>query len=639
MKITDVKIENFLTVGDEVSLNLDNRGLMLITGDNRDDSSAVSNGAGKSTLADSLFWCLYGVTARGESGDSVVNNTVGKNCRVGVMIEDGGAVYSVVRYRKHKVHKNTLQIENVISGQPLTKGTDKLTQDLVNKLLGCSIEVFRSAIYSGQDSIPNLPEMTDKNLKEIVEEAAGISRLGEAYLYAREELKSKADSLLALTLELASVERHIDDAAEDYADLMKRESSFAEEKDGKLKALSSDRDSVKVLLVDKESKVLLIGETELTNKLVFLDAEVFDFLRDKKSADDHERATSRSLALSESVLRDAVKRVNDNYAKVGSIDERVGKPCDECGKAYCKEDLESASAIAARSLTESKKIARALKTSWDDAKNEQNNALTACNLIGDTSAALSAIKTTADDVRGRLAELATLKGVCKSIEGRISIFDAKIDELIGLKSPYSEMIESLKLRLETLNSRKALASSGVLNGERQVDLAEKAVKVFSPAGVRAHVLDTVTPQLNDRTSHYLSVLSDGNISAVWNTLSKTKAGELREKFTIEVSNDKGASSFGGMSGGEKRKVRIATALALQDLVASRASKPFELFIGDELDDALDEGGLERLMILLEEKAREKGTVLIISHNSLADWCNQVITVVKENGFSTIQEGL
>ncbi|MDN9032308.1 exonuclease, partial [Enterobacter hormaechei] len=78
----------------------------------------------------------------------------------------------------------------------------------------------------------------------------------------------------------------------------------------------------------------------------------------------------------------------------------------------------------------------------------------------------------------------------------------------------------------------------------------------------------------------------------------------------------GASkSFQTLSGGEKRKVRIACSLALQDLVASRVSKHIELFIGDEIDAALDTAALERLMGTLEAKARARGTVMIISHNA------------------------
>ena len=44
------------------------------------------------------------------------------------------------------------------------------------------------------------------------------------------------------------------------------------------------------------------------------------------------------------------------------------------------------------------------------------------------------------------------------------------------------------------------------------------------------------------------------------------------------------------------------------------------------------------MSILDEKARTKGTVLVISHNDLADWINQVVTIQKENGQSTMKGG-
>ena len=171
--------------------------------------------------------------------------------------------------------------------------------------------------------------------------------------------------------------------------------------------------------------------------------------------------------------------------------------------------------------------------------------------------------------------------------------------------------------------------------DKRVALLEDAAAVYGPAGVRAHILDTVTPYLNARTQEYLTVLADGNIKAVWNTLTKSKKGELKEKFSIEVVNEKGAESFEGLSGGEKRKVRLATAMALQDMVASRATKPINIFVADEVDHALDESGLERLMTVLNDKAKERGTVLVISHNSLSDWIDNVITVTKESGYGTV----
>jgi DNA repair exonuclease SbcCD ATPase subunit len=163
--------------------------------------------------------------------------------------------------------------------------------------------------------------------------------------------------------------------------------------------------------------------------------------------------------------------------------------------------------------------------------------------------------------------------------------------------------------------------------------------VFSPTGVRAFLLDEVTPFLNDQTAKYLGTLTDGHITATWTTLVKTAKGELREKFSIEVTSASAGETFKSISGGEKRKVRIACALALQDLVGRRASKPIELFIGDEIDDALDNAGRERLMTILEEKARDRGSVFVISHSDLKDWIRNTITVKKVDGKSTVEEAL
>lgn len=124
---------------------------------------------------------------------------------------------------------------------------------------------------------------------------------------------------------------------------------------------------------------------------------------------------------------------------------------------------------------------------------------------------------------------------------------------------------------------------------------------------------------------------------MWSTLTESRTGELKEKFTIGVEKY-GTGTFASLSGGEKRKVRLATTLALQDLVSSRATKPIHLWIGDEIDTALDPAGLERLMTLLEMKAREKGTVLIVSHHDLKDWVRDTVTVTME-GKSAKVEGV
>lgn len=140
---------------------------------------------------------------------------------------------------------------------------------------------------------------------------------------------------------------------------------------------------------------------------------------------------------------------------------------------------------------------------------------------------------------------------------------------------------------------------------KQMTIDDNLIAIFSPSGVRAHILDVITPFLNCRTNKYLSTLSCGNLTAEWNTLNTTKSGVVKEKFQINVVNKYGASNYKGLSGGEKRKVNLACVLALQDLASARAKKSFDLWIGDEIDNALDETGLELLMSVLHEKHKKK----------------------------------
>lgn len=55
----------------------------------------------------------------------------------------------------------------------------------MNAIVGCSADVFTSAVYAGQERMPDLPSMTDKTLKMLIEEAAGIEVLEAAHAIAR----------------------------------------------------------------------------------------------------------------------------------------------------------------------------------------------------------------------------------------------------------------------------------------------------------------------------------------------------------------------------------------------------------------------------------------------------------------------
>jgi len=643
VKIAALEICNFMAIG-EAFVELEDRGLVLVEGENRDDTSANSNGAGKSSIADALCWALFGTTARGESGDAVVNQTAGKDCSVSVLVkDDDGASYHIQRFRKHKTGKNAVTIRDLTNSLKivdLTKGTDKLTQEVINKVIGCSEEVFRSSIYAGQSTMPDLPGMTDRNLKAIVEEAAGIVILEAAYDEARKRHAKVKEGSAAVDEAVRRTQDRIENGERHLVELTASRFQWVKAQDEKIAVTRAWREG-RVEAIEKLKKKIVAAdlstvESKLTGIQKAMEAISDEQAKERKLALEYGRSDAKIVGY-KTQLRTLKERHDNAKAEVGETDHKIGCPCDECGRpltaaeiAPVKAARESRVASLARDFhlirDEAAAALEAHKTLAENLETFRASMTDASSLV--------AVSKSLNDQR---AEILTMTAQLASHIKELATIDQRIEALMKEENPFSGRLQALSKEIDAERTVLDASLKTQADVKKQLEIAEAAVKVFSPGGVRGQVLDEVTPYLNDQTAKYLGTLSDGNIRANWTTLVKTAKGDLREKFAIEVENAKGGKSFGLLSGGEKRKVQIAAALALQDLVSSRADKRIELFIGDEIDNALDAAGIERLMAILEEKARERGSVFVISHTPLRDWISQVMTVIKEGEVSRIEE--
>jgi DNA repair exonuclease SbcCD ATPase subunit len=637
MEIKKLTIENFLTIG-RAEIELDSRGLLLIQGVNSDDPSAKSNGAGKSSIVDALCWAIYGVTARGVTTDAVVNKVAKKNCCVKVEIEDGAVRYFVTRYRKDSTHKNQVFVEQqtAIGLTDMSKGTDKETQEVINQVMGCSLDVFMASVYCGQEKMPDLPGMTDKQLKLLIEEAAGVEVLSKAYAIARQRSMLRAASLTSIRSSLADLStKHASYAVK----LIEAEGGSAEFEAGR--KLRAKTELAKTLPIKEKIAELEASIEDVSKIQAEIDA-LDEKLKLQKSEEVELRALNASVAASQNEVTrlktlgiNAKAKLTSMESALLKIDERVGTPCGECGKAYHEEDMAAARIAQQASIDKFKPELRDILSKYKDASEAYKIAFNTSEYFQASMTDFSAAVSLQRDLNGRMTTSRMTRSAIESKQKEIESIGIVAKAKLGEPNPWTKSVEAVTTSIKECASDIVKIEALTLEIEAEVALLEAAVKVFGPAGVRAHILDTVTPYLNERTRDYLGALTDGNIHAEWNTLSKTAKGDLKEKFNIEVVNDKGAESFAGLSGGEKRKVRLATAMALQDMVASRATKPINLFLADEIDDALDDAGLERLMTVLERKARERGTVMVISHNALGEWIDEVITVTKKEGLATV----
>jgi DNA repair exonuclease SbcCD ATPase subunit len=634
MKFLTLEEQNFGSI-EKAKIALNDIGLVAIQGE-VESAGASSNGAGKSTIiGEALCWCLYGETAKGISGDEVVNQQTGKDCKVSATFSDDDSIYRVDRYRKHKKFKNELRLYKLAGDEEvdLTLGTTALTQSAIVRLLGCSYDVFKASVYLGQEQMPDLPGMRDKELKMIVEEAAGVERVNQAYERAktarleRSRLHSEASSTLHGLIDKEESKR---------ADLENQKESNKTFELNKAEEIKSGKEKLRAALVELK-------------ELVKPEESVFDGSRIAKLEELLLNLQAKSREIADSILVENDSRHSASIvlgleiAKITAVQDEIkklkgkaGSVCSECGKLYEEHEI----------------LEVRLRKEAEIGSLQKHETIKRATLLG-IEAGLRILVTGAAEIEEKIkkvkeaiekekqakrdaeSDMRVFVEKDKALREKIELFKSALAKHETVKSPFTDSIEKLEQELAELTVKIAEAEKLVETRKQELTTAEDACKILGPTGVRAHILDSITPFLNQNTNEYLSALSDGEIIAEWKTLVPSSTGELKEKFSIEVFSQNGGKTFKGLSGGEKRKVRIATAMALQDLVSTRATKPIDLLIMDEVDDALDEAGLERFMGILDKKSKEKGSVTVISHNSLSSWIRTVLTVKKVGQVSSV----
>lgn len=644
-----LSIKNFLVIG-EAEVDLHNCGLTLIEGRNEDDESANSNGAGKSSLVDALCWCLYGVTGRGVSGDAVINKKAKKECVVGVEVwTEGLNCYYIERGRKSSRIGNNLIVQHIIvdgndvgSGCELTKTTVADTQAVVNDLLGCSYEIFTSSIYAVQEKMPDLPALTDKALKTLIEEAAGIDKLQKASVIAKENLNDKQNSLDVLNSKISSCGNEINSLKTIIKNTETERDSWKTKAIAKRDQIKSEYDAIALERDEKTSLLLPVPELEkLEAEYRQIEAKLKEYGIEEANVRKLElnAQNKKSECITEKRLIDvAQNKINEIEQSIQNIHNKVGTACKECGKVYKEEDLTDAvNALQKDKKERQKAILKSFenfKKLVEEAKTEAIKASEARRKLSSPTELTKRQLEVGNKINCNTERKTEVSRLSKMLGEKTKALVEIEAELAG-KNPFESMLTKLNDDLKSKDNHWATLASEAEMKQMEVYVAEEVNNLYGVKGIRAHILDTITPFLNERTAFYLNTLSDGEITATWQTLTKTAKGDFKEKFSIDVQSVKGANCFAGLSGGEKRKVRVATSMALQDLVASRAKKPIDLYIADEVDHALDASGLERMMSILEEKAKQFGTALVISHNSLRDWIDNSIVVTKRDGISTV----
>lgn len=632
MRFRTIDIQNFLIIK-KGNFSFENRGLVLINGDNRDAAQFDSNGSGKTAaIVDSLLWALWGKTSKGIAADDIVRSGA-KNCSVCIELEDEdtGDEFIIGRYRKHKRFKNTVKL--FVNNQDVTGASAADTQERIDEILGIDFGTFLSSIMFAQRSVKRFSAMTDREQKEALETILSLEWLNDAYQRVGAQLSTSREDLITAKEQAEIHQEELANKQEQLDDLLAEEEAFEDRKQNRISFLQSQRKSV-------------------VGSMGTLRAGLCDHTKEIQQAKDALKILRKTLAKPhpdearlEREVQDLVTETTLAYRQFQQAVEnqqsakrlREGD-CPHCGQVIVGSYIDV-------HVADLKRRARALREEYTHVQAELDDRKLALKEIRELDHAAKAKVQKeelglTDKVRRlefeelqngpKLQEINKLQRQRNQFDAAILTAEAEVNKFTELADAVQQDIEDTEVDLAEWRRREKRL-------ERVIEYLEFWREGFSARGIRSLVLDSIAEFLNQRVAEYSDILTGGAIDVELSTLTTLKSGEVKDSFSVIARNQSGAQRYGANSEGERRRIDLCVAFALGDLIATRSQKAFNILVLDEVFTHLDASGVDMVMLLLSQLVQKKESIFVITHHEdLKSRFTNIMTVVREDGSAIIR---
>jgi len=582
-RLKNITVKNFLSVGNQTqAVDFDKQALTLVLGSNLDlggDDTGSRNGTGKTTIVNALSYALYGQALTNIKRENLINKTNGKSMLVTVEFEKNNTKFRIERGRKPNILKlfvNDSQLKTEDSEDD-SQGDSRETQKAIEQMLEMSHTMFKHLVALNTYTEPFL-SMKAADQREVIEQLLGITLLSE-----------KAEALKILVKE--------------SKDLIQQESFKIEGIKAANENVQKSIDSLGIKSsaweTKKDSDIENLGRAMMRLENVDIEAELAAHAQLKVWAENNTKISNlnRQKATLESAVGQAEKTVKKYERELESL---ANKTCHACEQELHDHKHEEMTTVAVQHLEESMKY-------FDKVSQDLLKIVDETTQIGTQS---RRPETFYDTEAEALGHKNNLDGLEKSLTTRI-----------GESNPYEEQIEELKkTAIQEINW------AAVNELTKLKDHQEFLLKLLTnkDSFIRKKIIDQNLSYLNKRLSYYIDKLGLPHRVVFQNDLS------------IEITQLGQDLDFDNLSRGERNRLILSMSFAFRDVWEGLYQSINLLFVDELMDAGMDAAGVEAGLAVLKKMARERNkNIYLISHkDELVGRVNNVLRVIKENGFTS-----
>lgn len=232
----------------------------------------------------------------------------------------------------------------------------------------------------------------------------------------------------------------------------------------------------------------------------------------------------------------------------------------------------------------------------------------------------------------------------KRREGQIKSLETEIETLKGSIASYEKAIKDAKevseedilqsLKKSQEEYRQELQCAEDKKNEVEGRLNELKSQEQTFIEFKTYLANTKINAIAQITNEFLETIGS-DIRVALSGYTILKSGKVRDKISISLLRDGvDCGSFEKFSAGERVRVELASILSMNQLTNMNCEdgKGLDLLIADEVLDSADEQGLASVFKALN---KTQLTSLVVSHGLTNEGYPNKITIVKQNGVSSI----
>jgi DNA repair exonuclease SbcCD ATPase subunit len=587
IKLKELTVKNFMSVGNQTqAVNFTREHLTLVLGENLDqggDDSGSRNGTGKTTIVNALSFALYGTALTNIKKDNLINKINNKNMLVTLTFEKDNNKYKIERGRKPTVMKFYVNDEELITEETDdSQGDMRETQKDISELLEMSHDMFRHIVALNTYTEPFLSLKANEQ-REIIEQLLGITLLSEKADLLKEQIRISKDSIYQENADIEAAKKSNEKIQLSITGLETRQSAwFSQQKTDCAKIAQS---------ITELQSVAIDRELEQHAKL--------------KSYDELS-AKIKSLNKEKSTLETAVIQADKAVTKYTKESEQLkNKTCPACEQGLHSHKHEEMTANAEKNLAD---------------------AMIYLQGVSDSYASVMQELETIGDINGRpQTYYDTLEEALKH-QNNLASLETALGNRQQEKDPYQEQIDELRhtaiqeISWDNINALTLLK-----------DHQEFLLKLLTnkDSFIRKKIIDQNLAYLNNRLTYYLDKMGLPHQVSFLNDLN------------VEITQLGQDLDFDNLSRGERNRLILGLSWSFRDVWESLYQNINLLFIDELIDNGLDANGVENALAVLKKMARERNkNIYLISHkDELIGRVNNVLKVVKENGFTSYANDL